>query len=94
MPNLVESLDSGHTTVRTENSQPGLDQGQDPSSRVPLRSTRVCGYNSATLTLDRERLLPVGIPSSMRVPLCDGLVELALQTGAHVAHHQHAASRP
>ena len=37
----MESLDSGHTTVKTENSQPGLSQGQDPSSRVLLRSTRV-----------------------------------------------------
>jgi hypothetical protein len=42
--NLMESLDSGHTTVKTESSQPGLSQGvhkgQDPSSRVLLRSTR------------------------------------------------------
>ncbi len=37
----MESLDIGHTTVKTENSQPGLSQGQDPSSRVLLRSTRV-----------------------------------------------------
>ena len=37
----MESLDSGHPTVKTENSQPGLSQGQDPSSRVLLRSTRV-----------------------------------------------------
>ncbi len=43
VPNLIGSLDSGHTstTVKTENSQPGLSQGQDPSSRVLLRSTRV-----------------------------------------------------
>jgi hypothetical protein len=35
--------DSGHTTVKTGDSQPGpnLNQGQDPSSRVLLRSTRV-----------------------------------------------------
>ncbi len=32
VPNLMESLDSGHATVKTENSQPGLNQGQDPSS--------------------------------------------------------------
>ncbi len=38
----MESLDSGHTTVKTENSQPGLDRWQgDPSSGVLLRSTRV-----------------------------------------------------
>ena len=37
----MESLDSGHATVKTDNSQPGLNQGQDPSSRVLLRSTRV-----------------------------------------------------
>ena len=39
----MEALDSGHTTVKTENrdGQPGLNQGQDPSSRVLLRSTRV-----------------------------------------------------
>ena len=41
MPKLMGALDSGHTTVKTENSQPGLNQGQDPSSRVLLRSTRV-----------------------------------------------------
>ena len=40
----MESLDSGHTTVKTENSQPGLSQGQDPSSRVLLRSTRVATH--------------------------------------------------
>jgi hypothetical protein len=37
----MESLDSGHTTVKTENSHPGLSQGQDRSSRVLLRSARV-----------------------------------------------------
>jgi hypothetical protein len=40
----MESLDSGHATVKTENSQPGLSQGQDPSSRVLLRSTRVATH--------------------------------------------------
>ncbi len=40
----MESLDSGHPTVKTENSQPGLSQGQDPSSRVLLRSTRVATH--------------------------------------------------
>ena len=40
----MESLDSGHTTVKTENSQPGLSRGQDPSSRVLLRSTRVATH--------------------------------------------------
>ena len=44
IPNLMESLDSGHATVKTENSQPGLSQGQDPSSRVLLRSTRVATH--------------------------------------------------
>ena len=46
VPNLMESLDSGHATVKTENSQPGLSQGQDPSSRVLLRSTRVATRGS------------------------------------------------
>ncbi len=28
VPNLMESLDSGHTTVKTENSQPGLSKAR------------------------------------------------------------------
>jgi hypothetical protein len=44
VPNLMEALDSGHTTVKTENSQPGLSQGQDPSSRGLLRRTRVASW--------------------------------------------------
>ena len=62
----MESLDSGHTTVKTENSQPGLSQGQDPSSRVLLRSTRV-----ATVACDcqwRVRPTPTVTGVSLTLP--------------------------
>ena len=57
VPNLMESLDSGHTTVKTENSQPGLSQGQDPSSRVLLRSTRVATHPLLFIAVDSNPFL-------------------------------------
>ena len=57
IPNLMESLDSGHATVKTENSQPGLSQGQDPSSRVLLRSTRVATHPLLFIAVDSNPFL-------------------------------------
>jgi hypothetical protein len=60
------SLDSGHTTVKTDNSQPGLSQGQDPSSRALKRTLSASAEYSGGCSGDSDP--PTRGPAASRHP--------------------------